>query len=96
MAQRLTALVVLTQAISLILSNHMVAQNYMEWGLVPSSGLQEYMQGEHSVSNEFHICLLFFKALIPYLYNVLPACIFAGQKRAQDPIPYSYEPPCGC
>ena len=52
MAQRLTALVVLTQAISLILSNHMVAHNYMEWGLVPSSGLQEYMQGEHCISNE--------------------------------------------
>ena len=30
------------------------------------------------------------------MYNVLPACMPAGKKRASDPIINDYEPPCGC
>ena len=54
MAQTLRALVILTQAMRSITSKHMVAQNNMYWDLVPSSGLQEYMQGELCISNELN------------------------------------------
>ena len=33
---------------------------------------------------------------IYYVYNVLPACMHAGQKRALDPISDGCEPLCGC
>ena len=52
MAQTLRALVILTQAMRSITSKHMVAQNNMYWDLVPSSGLQEYLQGELCINNQ--------------------------------------------
>ena len=41
-------------------------------------------------------CLFVFDELLHYLYNVLPSCIPAGQKRAPDPITYRCEIACGC
>jgi hypothetical protein len=37
-----------------------------------------------------------FSTFIYYVYNILPACILAGQKRAPDLIIDGYEPPYGC
>ena len=34
--------------------------------------------------------------LFYYAYNILSACMPAGQKRASDPITDGCEPPCGC
>jgi len=41
MAQRLRALTALPEVLSSIPSNHMVAHNYLEWDLMPSSGVSE-------------------------------------------------------
>ena len=54
MAKSLRALAILTQDMSSILSNHMVADNHMFWDLVPSSVLQEYIQGEHFICNRLN------------------------------------------
>ena len=45
----------------------------------------------------FHFFLSFFKDLfIYYVYNILPLCMLAGQKRAPDLFIDGCEPPCGC
>jgi hypothetical protein len=36
--------------LSSIPSNHMVAHNHLYWNLMPSSGMQVYMQIEHTQS----------------------------------------------
>ena len=41
MGQRLSALTALPKLPSSIPSNHMVAHNHLQWGLVPSSGVFE-------------------------------------------------------
>jgi hypothetical protein len=41
MAQRLRAPTALPKVLSLILSNHMVAHNYLEWDRMPSSVVSE-------------------------------------------------------
>jgi hypothetical protein len=41
MVQHLRALTVLPEVLSSISSNHMVAQNHLKWGLMPSSGVSE-------------------------------------------------------
>jgi hypothetical protein len=41
MGQRLSALTALPELPSSIPSNHMVAHNHLQWGLVPSSGVFE-------------------------------------------------------
>jgi hypothetical protein len=41
MTQRLRALTVLPEVLSLIPSNHMVAQNHLQCDLTPSSGVSE-------------------------------------------------------
>ena len=51
MAQRLRALAALPEVLSSIPSNHMVAHNHLYWDLVPSSGVQAYMQTEHCIHN---------------------------------------------
>jgi hypothetical protein len=38
----------LLEVLSSIPSNHMMAHNHFSWDLMPSSGLQAYMQIEHS------------------------------------------------
>jgi hypothetical protein len=48
MAQQLRALTALQEVLSSIPSNHMVAHNHLLWDLIPSSGVQVYMQTEHS------------------------------------------------
>jgi hypothetical protein len=47
MTQRLRALAP-NLTLSSIPSNHMVAHNHLKWDLMPSSGMQVYMQIEHS------------------------------------------------
>jgi hypothetical protein len=41
MAQQLRALTALPEVLSSIPSNHMVAHNPLQWGLMPSSGVAE-------------------------------------------------------
>jgi hypothetical protein len=41
MAQRLRALAALPEVLSSIPSNHIVAHNHLQWGLMPSSGVSE-------------------------------------------------------
>jgi hypothetical protein len=41
MAQWLQALAALPEVLSSIPSNHMVAHNYLQWDLMPSSGVSE-------------------------------------------------------
>jgi hypothetical protein len=41
MAQQLRALAALPGVLSSIPSNHMVAQNHLQWDLMPSSGVSE-------------------------------------------------------
>jgi hypothetical protein len=41
MAQQLRALAVLSEVLSSIPSNHMVAHNHLSWNLRPSSGVSE-------------------------------------------------------
>jgi hypothetical protein len=48
MAQLLRVLSALSQVLSLIPNNHMVTHNHLYWDLVPSSGIQVYIQIEHS------------------------------------------------
>jgi hypothetical protein len=48
MAQWLRALVALPEVLSSIPSNHMVAHYHLSWDLMPSSGMQIYMQTEYS------------------------------------------------
>jgi hypothetical protein len=38
----------LPEVLSSNLSNHMVAHNHLKWDLMPSSGMQVYMQIEHA------------------------------------------------
>jgi hypothetical protein len=45
MAQRLRALTALQEVLSSTPSNHMMAHNPMQWGLVPSSGVSEDSNG---------------------------------------------------
>jgi hypothetical protein len=45
MVQWLRALTALPEALSSIPSNHMVAQNHLQWGLMPSSGVSEKSNG---------------------------------------------------
>ena len=52
MAQRLRALIALPEDLSSIPSNHMVAHNHLLSDLVPSSGLEPYMQAEHYICNK--------------------------------------------
>jgi hypothetical protein len=47
-AQWLKVLAALPEVLSSIPSNHMVAQNHLQWDPVPSLGTQMYMQIEHS------------------------------------------------
>jgi hypothetical protein len=51
MAQWLRTLTALLEVLSSNPSNHVVTHNHPEWDLMPSSGLQIYMQIEHSVYN---------------------------------------------
>jgi hypothetical protein len=39
---------------------------------------------------------IFLRIIYLLIYNVLPAYMPAGQKRASDPITDGYEPPCVC
>ena len=48
MAQRLSALAVLTEVLSSIPSTHIVAHNHLKWDLMPSSGIKLSMQTVHS------------------------------------------------
>jgi hypothetical protein len=48
MAQWLRALTALPEGLNSIPSKHMVAHNHLYWDVVPSSGMQVYMQTEHS------------------------------------------------
>ena len=48
MAQRLRALTALSEVLSSIPSNHMVAHNLLQWNLMISSDMQVYMETEHS------------------------------------------------
>jgi hypothetical protein len=41
MAQQLRALTALPEVLSSISSNHMVAHDHLQWGLMPSSGVSE-------------------------------------------------------
>jgi hypothetical protein len=41
MAQRVRALTALSEVLSSIPSNHMVAHNHLSWDLMPSSGVSE-------------------------------------------------------
>ena len=52
MAQKLRALVVLTDDLGSILSTHMVAHNHQCWGVMPSSGFCRYCT--HGV--HIHMC----------------------------------------
>jgi hypothetical protein len=52
MAQRIRALAALPKVLSLSPSNHMVAYNHLYFNLVPSSGLQAYMQAEWCIHNK--------------------------------------------
>jgi len=52
MAHRLRAVAALPEVLSSIPSNHMVAHNHLECDLVPSSGLQTYMQAENCIHNK--------------------------------------------
>ena len=54
---------------------------------------QRTMQREAMMENAF---LKKKKGFIYYVYNILPACMPAGQKRAPDLIIDGCEPPCGC
>jgi hypothetical protein len=47
MAQRLRALAALSEALSSSPSNHIVAHNHVHWDLMPSSGMQMYIQIEY-------------------------------------------------
>jgi hypothetical protein len=48
------------------------------------------------VHHHFSYEIYFKKLFIYYVYNVLPACMHAGQKRTPDHITDGCEPPCGC
>jgi hypothetical protein len=48
MAQWLRALTALPQVLSLIPSNHMVADNNLQWGLMLSSGVSEESNCEYN------------------------------------------------
>jgi|UPI00001EA0AD hypothetical protein len=48
MAQGLRASAALPEVLSSIPNNDMVAHNIYKWDLTPSSGMQVYMQVEHS------------------------------------------------
>ena len=50
------------------------------------------MVRHHDHGNSFFFIYLF----IYYVYNILSACMPAGQKRAPDLITDGCEPPCGC
>jgi hypothetical protein len=41
MAQRLRALAALPEVLSSVPSNHMMTHNYLQWDLMPSSGVSE-------------------------------------------------------
>jgi hypothetical protein len=41
MAQQLRTPTLLPKVLSSILSNHMMAHNHLQWGLVPSSGVSD-------------------------------------------------------
>jgi hypothetical protein len=45
MAQRFRALTALSEVLSSIFSNHIVAQNHLKWDLMPSSGVSEDSYG---------------------------------------------------
>jgi hypothetical protein len=47
MAQWLRALTKLSEVLSSIPSNHMVAHDHLQWGLMPSSGVSEESNGEY-------------------------------------------------
>jgi hypothetical protein len=47
MAQQLRALTALPEVLSSIPSNHMVAQNHLQWCLIPSSGVPEEGKGKY-------------------------------------------------
>ena len=52
MAQWLRALVALPEVLSSILSNHMVVHNHLQQDLMPSSGINVYMQIEQVMKTE--------------------------------------------
>jgi hypothetical protein len=45
MAQRLRVPTALPEVLNSIPSNHMVAHNHLQWGLMPSSGVSEESNG---------------------------------------------------
>ena len=47
MAQWLRALTALPEVLSSIPRNHVVAYNYLQWGLMPFSGMSEESNGEY-------------------------------------------------
>jgi hypothetical protein len=48
MAQWFRALAAISEVLSSIPSNYMVAHNHLSWDLMPSFGMQVYMQIEHT------------------------------------------------
>ena len=73
MAHLLRALAALPEVLSSIASNHMVAHNHLQWGLMPSSGVSKERNGvflyikkinrerERETVNKSRNCLLHFK-----------------------------------
>jgi hypothetical protein len=57
MAQQLRALTVFPEVLSSILSNHMVAHNHLQWGLMPSSGVSEESNGEYKKKKKKKVAL---------------------------------------
>jgi hypothetical protein len=47
MAQQLRVLTAFPEVLSSNPSNHMVAHNHLQWGLMPSSGVSEESNGEY-------------------------------------------------
>jgi dolichyl-phosphate-mannose--protein O-mannosyl transferase len=68
MAQTLRTLAVLPEALSSIPSNHMVVHNHLR-DLMPSSGMQVYMQTEHSYILYICVCVYICMCIYIYIYT---------------------------